>query len=78
MGRVLAQLCFDMGMGVSLGTMNANGPMRGVMKSLGVEEKVEITELPGRGIVSELAYRIKKQDWEDFKLDIEFEEVGSS
>lgn len=70
---MLAQICFQVGLGAVSGTMKVNAPMRGVMKSLGVAEKEEITDLPGRGIVSELAYSIEQDKWIDIGMNVDFE-----
>jgi GNAT superfamily N-acetyltransferase len=70
--QVLSQLCWSMGLRASMGTMNSNAPMRGVMRSLGAEERVEITELPGRGIVAELAYTVNEGDWEEIGMNVAF------
>lgn len=71
---VLAQMCWDMGFQPGMGTMNANGPMRGVAKSLGLEEKDEHVEIPGRGVVCEVGFTFKKEEWKTVVTQVSFEE----
>lgn len=72
--RVLAQLCFDLGLRAGAGTMKANMSMRGLMASLGVNENEHVVELPGRGVVAELGYTIEVERWQRVDMNIEFEE----
>jgi len=71
---VLAQVCWEMGFEPGLGTMNANEGMRGTMRSLGCLERASVTELPGRGVVSELAYTIVRGAWEEVQIVYDFKE----
>jgi RimJ/RimL family protein N-acetyltransferase len=74
--QVLTQLGFELGMHISLGTMKANAPMRGIMKSLGIEEEEKIIEIPGRGVVAEVEYTIERAQWADIDIKVEFGESG--
>jgi RimJ/RimL family protein N-acetyltransferase len=57
---------------VGAGTMKANKPMRALAASLGLEEKEEILDIPGRGVVAELIFIIDQRRWKDFEMNIEF------
>lgn len=70
--RVLTQMGFELGMKISSGTMKANEPMRGVMKSLGVDEVEKMVILPGRGVVAELDYTVEREKWKDVDMKVEF------
>ena len=70
--RVLTQLGFELGMKISSGTMKINGPMRGVMRSLGVEEVEKIVSIPGRGVVAELEYTVERDRWRNVDMRVEF------
>lgn len=70
--RVFAQLGFEMGMTIEAGTMKANGPMRGLMKSLGIAEVEEIVDIPGRGVVAELVYKIDRRALKEIDMRVEF------
>jgi RimJ/RimL family protein N-acetyltransferase len=70
--RVLTQMGFELGMKISSGTMKANEPMRGVMRSLGVDEVEKVVSLPGRGLVAELDYTVGRDKWKDVDMKVEF------
>lgn len=68
---VFVQLGFEIGRnGVSAGTMKANGAMRGVMRSLGVEEVEDLVVVEGRGVLAELLFVVERERWKDVKLDV--------
>lgn len=76
--QVFTQLGFELGLKISSGTMKANAPMRGIMKSLGIEEVEKIVELPGRGVVAELDYAIDHEKWKDIDMKVVFGEPLAS
>ena len=62
---------------MSICTMKVNLPMRAVAKSFGLEETDYITSSPVVGVVGNLVSKgIKKEDWKDFDVDVEFLESG--
>lgn len=52
--QVFTQIAFDLSSDVRCATLKANKPMRALAESLGLEEEDEITEFPGRGVISEI------------------------
>ncbi|KAG0650332.1 hypothetical protein D0Z07_3235 [Hyphodiscus hymeniophilus] len=72
--QVFTQLGFELGLEINTGTMKANGPMRGIMKSLGIEEIEKVVEIPGRGVVAEIEWELKREDWKSIDMKIEFGE----
>jgi RimJ/RimL family protein N-acetyltransferase len=70
--QVFTQLGFELGLEISSGTMKANAPMRGIMKSLGIEEIDKIVEIPGRGVVAEVEYNLERAKWKDLDMEIAF------
>lgn len=73
--QIFTQLGWELGLKISSGTMKANKAMRGVMKSLGVEEVEKVVEIPGRGVVAELDYEIEREKWKNIDMKVEFEPV---
>jgi RimJ/RimL family protein N-acetyltransferase len=71
---VLIQLGFAFGLQLEPGTMKANGPMRGVMASLGVAEEEELVVIPGRGVVAEVVYRVRRERWREVEMRVVFDE----
>lgn len=67
---VLAQLALASGLQVVAGTMKDNKPMRAILNNLGFEEKEEILELEGRGIVAEYTYSLPKDGWKEVPLRV--------
>jgi RimJ/RimL family protein N-acetyltransferase len=60
---------------ISVGTMKANNLMCALAKSLGFEEREEIVDIPGRGVIAEVLFSIdhaKWRDWKDYEINIEF------
>lgn len=76
--QVFTQLGFDLGLKISTGTMKANAPMRGIMKSLRIEEVEKIVEIPGRGVVAEVEYNLERAKWKDIDMKVEFGQPGAS
>jgi RimJ/RimL family protein N-acetyltransferase len=76
--QVLTQLGFEIGENISTGTMKANAPMRGIMKSLGIEEIENIVEIPRRGVVAEIEWEIERAKWKSIDMKVEFGEPVSS
>lgn len=74
--QVMSQVEWQMGLQVSRGTMESNAGMRSVMRSLRVEEGKEVANIPGRGVVAELAYSVKRGMWVEVEMGIEFMERG--
>ncbi|OBT68107.1 hypothetical protein VE03_01551 [Pseudogymnoascus sp. 23342-1-I1] len=71
---VMVEIALIMGGGVRVRTMKANAGMRGVMRGLGVEEKVEDVMIEGKGLVAEIVYEVKKEKWEGLQVFLEFGE----
>lgn len=68
---VFVQLGLKIGInGVTAGTMKVNAPMRGVMRSLGVEEAEELIVVEGRGVLAELSFTVERRKWKDVDLDV--------
>jgi RimJ/RimL family protein N-acetyltransferase len=58
---------------IEAGTMKVNKPMRALATSLGLKEKDEIKEVPGRGVVAEILYKdIAREKWKDLDMKVEF------
>ncbi|KAI9740906.1 MAG: hypothetical protein M1818_004512 [Claussenomyces sp. TS43310] len=58
---------------VEAGTMKANGPMRALAASLGLEETDEIKRIPDRGVVAEVLFKnIDKAKWKDLDMKVDF------
>ncbi|KFY36561.1 hypothetical protein V494_05021 [Pseudogymnoascus sp. VKM F-4513 (FW-928)] len=57
---------------VGVMTKKANEGMRGVMRGLGVEERVEDVVLEGKGLVAEIVYVVEQEKWESIGLCLEF------
>lgn len=72
---VMITLAFKIGKedNVEAGTMKANAAMRGVMRSLGIEEKEKLVVVEGRGVLAELSYTIERSKWKDIGLDVNWE-----
>ncbi|OBT80160.1 hypothetical protein VF21_00674 [Pseudogymnoascus sp. 05NY08] len=70
----LVEIAWMMGGRVGVRTMKANAGMRGVMRGLGVEEKVEDVMMEGRGLVAEIVYVVEKEKWEELGVCLEFGE----
>lgn len=68
----LVEVAWMMGGRAGVRTMKANEGMRGVMRGLGVEEKVEDVEMEGRGVVAQIVYVVEKEKWEDVGVSLEF------
>lgn len=52
--------------------MKGNQAMRGLMGSLGVEERVEEKVLPGERKVAEVVFLdIERVEWRDFEFEVE-------
>jgi RimJ/RimL family protein N-acetyltransferase len=71
---VLAQIGFDFNLPISTGTMKANVAMRALMASLGVAEEEKLVTAPGRGVLAEVVYGIKPENWKKVEMKIEFNE----
>jgi RimJ/RimL family protein N-acetyltransferase len=69
---VLVQIAFDFGVPVDSGTMKANVPMRALMASLGVPEKEKAVTAPGRGVLAEVVYDIRREKWKEVEMKVEF------
>lgn len=67
---VLAQLALASGLQVVAGTMKDNKPMRAILNNLGFEEKEEILELEGRGVVAEYTYSLPRDGWKEVPLRV--------
>ena len=76
--QVLTQLGFALGEEISVGTMKANAPMRGIMSSLGIEETEKIVDIPGRGVVAEIEWELKSEEWKTIDMNVEFGESIAS
>ncbi|KFY71169.1 hypothetical protein V499_08615 [Pseudogymnoascus sp. VKM F-103] len=70
----LVEIALMMGGRVGVRTMKANVGMRGVMRGLGVEERVEDVMMEGRGLVAEIMYMVEKEKWEELDICLEFGE----
>jgi RimJ/RimL family protein N-acetyltransferase len=60
---------------ISVGTMKANKPMRALATSLGFEEREEIVDIPGKGVIAEVVFSIdnaKWRAWKDYEINVEF------
>ncbi|TGO15758.1 hypothetical protein BTUL_0036g00490 [Botrytis tulipae] len=58
---------------VEAGTMKKNAAMRGLMRSLGIEEVEEEKIMPGNRKVAEIMFKdIERQRWRDFEIQVEF------
>ncbi|TGO68706.1 hypothetical protein BOTNAR_0021g00450 [Botryotinia narcissicola] len=58
---------------VEAGTMKKNATMRGLMRSLGIEEVEEEKIMPGNRKVAEIMFKdIERQRWRDFEIQVEF------
>ena len=71
---VLVQIGFDFGLPISTGTMKANAGMRALMASLGVAEEEKLVTAPGRGVLAEVVYGIKRENWKGVEMKLEFSE----
>ena len=58
--------------------MKANAPMRGIMSSLGIEEIEKIVDIPGRGVVAEIEWELKREEWKTIDMNVEFGESIAS
>jgi RimJ/RimL family protein N-acetyltransferase len=68
----LVEIAWMMGRRVGVKTMKANAGMRGVMKRLGVEERIEDVMMEGRGLVAEIVYIVEQEKWEKLGVCLEF------
>ncbi|KAM0157100.1 hypothetical protein ACHAQE_006080 [Botrytis cinerea] len=58
---------------VEAGTMKKNAAMRGLMRSLGIEEVEEEKIMPGNRKVADIMFKdIERQRWKDFEIQVEF------
>ncbi|KAF7872777.1 uncharacterized protein EAF02_008848 [Botrytis sinoallii] len=58
---------------VEAGTMKKNAAMRGLMRSLGIEELEEEKIMPGNRKVADIMFKdIERQRWRDFEIHVEF------
>ncbi|KAG4027668.1 hypothetical protein MFRU_028g00900 [Monilinia fructicola] len=58
---------------VEAGTFKANAAMRGLMRSLGVEETDEEKIMPGNRKVAEVLFKdIARERWKDLEIGVEF------
>lgn len=73
--RVFVQLGWALGLRVHVGTMKGNAAMRGVMRSLGVEGREKIVDIPGRGVVAEVEYEVERDGWRAAEMAVEFGEA---
>lgn len=72
---VLVQIAFDFNLPITSGTMKANIAWRALMASLGIPEEEKLVTDPSRGVLAEVVYGIKRENWREVKMKIEFEEV---
>lgn len=68
----MVEVAWMMGGRVGVRTMKANLGMRGVMRGLVVEERVEDVVMEGRGLVAEIVYEVDKEMWEGLGVRLEF------
>ncbi|OBT44918.1 hypothetical protein VE00_04753 [Pseudogymnoascus sp. WSF 3629] len=68
----LVEIAWMMGRRVGVRTMKANAGMRGVMKRLEVEERVEDVMMEGRGLVAEIVYIVEQEKREKLGVCLEF------
>ena len=76
--QVFTQLGFELGKEISTGTMKANAAMRGIMKSLGIEEIEKVVDIPGRGVVAEIEGELERMKWRSIPMNIQFEDPEAS
>ncbi|KIN07714.1 hypothetical protein OIDMADRAFT_16284 [Oidiodendron maius Zn] len=69
---VLIQIGFDFHVPISTGTMKVNFAMRTLMKSLGAREEDKLVMDPERGVLAEVVYDIRREDWKALDMKIEF------
>ncbi|KAL2068048.1 hypothetical protein VTL71DRAFT_16146 [Oculimacula yallundae] len=63
------------GIRVSAGTMKSNGPMRKLARKMGLVEREEVVEVPGRGVVAEVCWDIERESWRGLEWRVEFGEL---
>jgi RimJ/RimL family protein N-acetyltransferase len=56
---------------ISTATIKANKPIRALATSLGFVEKEEIVDIPDRGIIADVTYKIDHTR-KDFEINVEF------
>ncbi|KAI9746674.1 MAG: hypothetical protein M1818_000388 [Claussenomyces sp. TS43310] len=69
--QVFIQIAFELFLTVHAGTMKLNTPMLALATRLGLNGIDEVVDLPGRGIVAEVTYDIKREDWKYIDMKVE-------